>query len=136
MTDDLSKAEQLLMWGLFAAGGARLLKDIVPKPANGAHNALVRRSLLSNTPQGRTRLLELTDKGWRWIVDSDPFPISEDETRISTERRLLQALTRSVKRNAAAQGVELSQRHCHDNGGSGYARSRCRSPMPATASRP
>ena len=108
MSDETSKAEQLLMWGLFAAGGARLLKDIVPKPAGGAHNALARRGFLDNAKHGQTRRLELTDKGWRWITDSEPFPIGAGETRVTAERRLLQSLTRSIKRNAASQGMELS----------------------------
>ena len=109
MSDEMNKAEQLLLWGLFAAGGTRLLKDIVPKPAGGAHNALGKRGYLDNSKHGQTRRLELTDKGWRWIADSEPFPIGAGETRVTAERRLLQALTRSIKRNAAAQGVELSR---------------------------
>lgn len=109
MSDEMSKGEQLLMWGLFAAGGARLLKDIVPKPAGGAHEALARRGFIANPKHERTRRLELTDKGWRWIGDGEPFPIAEGEGRVTAERRLLQALTRSVKRNAAAQGVALSE---------------------------
>ena len=108
MSEEMKKAEQLLIWGLFAAGGTRLLKDIVPKPAGGAHNALARRGFLNNAKHGQTRALELTDKGWRWIADSEPFPIGEGETRVTAERRLLQSLTRSIKRNAASQGMELS----------------------------
>ena len=109
MSDEINKAEQLLMWGLFAAGGARLLKEIVPRPAGGAHAALASHGFLTNTRHGQTRLLELTDRGWRWIADSEPFPIGEGETRVTAERRLLQSLTRSIKRNAAAQGVVLSK---------------------------
>ena len=106
MNDELSKPEQLLVWELFAAGGAKLLKDIVPKP-KGTHVALAGRGYLKNEKHGQTRLLELTDRGWRWIADCDPFPIGADETRVTAERRLLQSLTRGIKRHAAASGQTL-----------------------------
>ena len=108
MTDELSKSEQVLIWELFAAGGAKLLKDIVPKP-KGTHVALAGRGYLSNVKHGQTRLLELKDHGWRWIADCDPFPIGADETRVTAERRLLQSLTRCIKRYAAASGQKLPE---------------------------
>ena len=108
MSEELNKPEQLLMWELFAAGGVKLLKDIVPKP-KGAHTALAGRGYLTNVKNGQTRLLELQDRGWRWIADCDPFPIGADETRVTAERRLLQSLARGIKRYAAASGRTLPE---------------------------
>lgn len=107
MSEGLSKGEQLLMWELFAAGGAKLLKDIVPVPKGTPHRKLARKSFLKSLKRERLILLELEDRGWRWIADSDPFPIAANEKRVTSERRLLQSLMRGVKRYAAENNTTI-----------------------------
>ena len=107
MSEDLTKAQQILMWELFAAGGEKLNKDIVPQPDKKVREALSRCSLIDTRPANRSISIELTDSGWRWISETDPFPIALDERRVTAERRLLQNLMRSIKRYASTSGTPI-----------------------------
>ena len=110
MGEELSKSQQILMWELFAAGGEKLNTDIVPKPDKKDREALIKKGLVETQPRGRTFLIKLKDdRGWRWISDSDPFPIAEGEKRVTAERRLLQSLVRGFKRYARQQGSTIQQ---------------------------
>ncbi len=104
---DLTKSQQILMWELFAAGGEKLNKDIVPQPKPEDRKALMSQGFVKTVPSGRSFRLELEDRGWRWIADSAPFPIVEGEKRVTAERRLLQSLMRGLKRAAAANGTTI-----------------------------
>lgn len=107
MSQDLSKAQQILMWELFAAGGHKLNKDIVPTPEKKDREALRRQSLIRTEQANRSIAIELTDRGWRWIADTEPFPIAPDEKRVTSERRLLQSLMRSIKSYASEHDIKL-----------------------------
>lgn len=106
MSDTVTKPEQMLMWELFAAGGVKLQKDVTTlTPATRA--TLTRRGFVSATKHGRTLELALQDRGWRWIADTEPFPVGPDEKRVSAERRLLASLIASLKRYAASHETTL-----------------------------
>lgn len=107
MSEDLTRPQQVLMWELFAAGGAKLNKDILPKPEKKDRLALAKRGLVKVGNVDRSILIELEDRGWRWIADSDPFPIGDGEKRVTAERRLLQSLMRSIKRYAGENNTSI-----------------------------
>jgi hypothetical protein len=109
MSEDLTRAQQVLMWELFAAGGCRLNKDITPQPVKKDRDALRQRKLVETRSEHRSISIELTDRGWRWIAEAEPFPIGADEKRVTGERRLLQSLMRSIKRFAAEHEIAIQE---------------------------
>ncbi len=126
----LTKSQQILMWELFAAGGAKLNKDIVPQPKTEDRKALIGQRFVKTVPSGRSFVLELEDRGWRWIAESEPFPIAAGEKRVTAERRLLQSLMLGLKRAAEANGTTIQDLF---RAASAPVEEKKRSPTPKTA---
>lgn len=107
MTEDLTKDQQTLLWELFAAGGAKLQAGLFKKAGPKVVAPLVASRHVRVAKQGRANLIEMQDDGWRWVADSEPFPVGPDEKRVGAERRLLASLVGSVKRYAKAHDIQI-----------------------------
>lgn len=107
MTEDLTKDQQMLLWELFAAGGEQLQGGLFKKAGPKVIGPLVESRHVGISKRGKANLITLQDGGWRWVADSEPFPVLPDEKRVSAERRLLASLVGSVKRYAGAQGLQI-----------------------------
>jgi hypothetical protein len=69
MSETLTPRQTLLMWCLLGGHGEALQRSIVPRVDAKDRKALAARGLISETKQGRSIVLTVEDKGWRWASE-------------------------------------------------------------------
>jgi hypothetical protein len=66
MSETLTPQQTLLMWCLLGSHGETLQSDIVPRVSPKDRKALIANGMISEGKHGRSIVLRVEDKGWRW----------------------------------------------------------------------
>jgi hypothetical protein len=69
MSDKLTPKQTLLMWCLLGRHGEALQGDIVPRVDPKDRRALITSGLISEGKHGRSIVLRVEDRGWRWASE-------------------------------------------------------------------
>lgn len=105
----ITPKQQLLLWDLVARGGSAFQKDI--KPAIDPKNriALEKLGYVKTSKSQRAKFLEMTDRGWHDLGETEPHLYKDGEPRVSEDRRILQFVLASFSRYARKHGLPLHE---------------------------
>lgn len=107
--DTLDPRQQLVLWSLAARGGSALLSDLRPRLDPKRRRALEALKLVASAQEGRAVRVELADAGWRALGEVEPKLVEARETRVPSERHLLQALLSQLARFMRDEKVAPAQ---------------------------
>lgn len=69
MSDRLTPKQALLMWCLLGRHGEAFQRDLVPRVDPKDRRALIANGLISEGRHGRSIVLRVEDRGWRWASE-------------------------------------------------------------------
>jgi len=92
MTINPSSWQALLLWSLIAEGGWGLQKDRAFQVTKAIREGLIKAGLLEMSLQGRTILLEVTDKGWAWAARHPDVELPKTQSAAPIFRSFLMRL--------------------------------------------
>lgn len=107
MTDEIRPKGLSYMWLLATRGGDALLKDIRPECRPEHRRPLVARGLVTETPEGRSKRLSLTDAGWYYLGTHMTDSVQTASAALATN--VLQGLLAALDRHLADRDCTLAE---------------------------
>lgn len=107
MSDELKPISLLYMWLLATRRGEALLKDIRPECKPEYRRPLAVKGLITETPEGRSKRLSLTDAGWHYLATHMMDPIKTMSAAAGAN--VLQGVLAALHHHMSAKDVSLAE---------------------------